>query len=84
MQNDVIHFYQAAVTVKMGDLLVCFCGFDLSCPILKKRYIYRKFVYCIVLSHWVAFFLNLVCFNVIQINVGEANADPSTRGWGSV
>ena len=34
------HFYQAAIAIKMSNLLICFCSFDLSCPILKKRYIY--------------------------------------------
>ena len=45
------HFYQAAIAIKMSNLLICFCSFDLSFPILKKRYIYWNFVYSIVLSY---------------------------------
>ena len=30
------HFYQAAIAIKISDLLFCFCSFDLFCPILKK------------------------------------------------
>ena len=29
-------FFQAAVSVKISNLLVCFCSFDLSCPTLEK------------------------------------------------
>ena len=28
------YFYQAAIAVKISNLLICFCSFDLSCPIL--------------------------------------------------
>ena len=27
---------QAAISVKISNLLICFCSFDLSCPILEK------------------------------------------------
>ena len=30
------HFNQAAVTVEISNLLICFLNFDLSCPILEK------------------------------------------------
>ena len=30
------YFYQAAVTIKISNLLICFCSFDLSCHIVKK------------------------------------------------
>ena len=30
------HFYQAVVAIYISILLICFCSFDLSCPILKK------------------------------------------------
>ena len=30
------HFYQAAVAIKISNLLISFCSFDLSCPILEK------------------------------------------------
>ena len=28
--------YQAAIAIKISNLLICFCRFDLSCPILEK------------------------------------------------
>ena len=28
------HFYQAAIAIKISNWLICFCSFDLSCPIL--------------------------------------------------
>ena len=31
-----LYFYQAAVAIKISNLLICFCRFDLSCPILEK------------------------------------------------
>ena len=31
-----LSMYQAAVTVKISILLICFCGFDLFCPLLDK------------------------------------------------
>ena len=30
------HLSQASVTVKINNLLICFCSFDLFCPILEK------------------------------------------------
>ena len=42
------HFYQAAVSVKINNLLVCFCCFELFCPILEKDVFGRKFVYCFI------------------------------------
>ena len=29
-------FSQTAVLIKISNLLICLCSFDLSCPILKK------------------------------------------------
>ena len=43
------HFYQAAIAIKISILLICFCSFDLSCPILEKYIFIKKNVY-IVLS----------------------------------
>ena len=37
---------QGAITIELSILLLCFCSFDLFCPLLCK-----KFVYCIVLSY---------------------------------
>ena len=36
------HFCKAAVSVKISNLLICFCSFDLSCPILEKIQFYKK------------------------------------------
>ena len=30
------HFYQAAIAIKISNLYICLCNFDLSCPILEK------------------------------------------------
>ena len=32
----LLHFCQVAISVKISNLLICFCSFDLSCPILEK------------------------------------------------
>ena len=32
----LIFLYQAAVVIKISNLVICFCSFDLSCPILEK------------------------------------------------
>ena len=42
-------FNQAAAVIKISNLLICFCSFDLSCPILEKDSFIEH--YCIVLSH---------------------------------
>ena len=58
------HFYEAAIAVKISNLLICFCSFDLSCPILEK-YSFIENVYivlsCPIKEH--SFFFNLVCFD---------------------
>ena len=46
---------QAAIANKISHLLICFCNFDLSYPILEKIYFYKTFVYCIVLLNSVHF-----------------------------
>ena len=33
--NDA-YFYQAAITINTSNLFICFCSFDLSCPIREK------------------------------------------------
>ena len=57
--------HQAAVEIKIRNLLICFCSFVLS--FTWKIYFYRKFVYCIVLSRYIAFFL-IVCINFALLN----------------
>ena len=31
-----LFFSQAAVSIKISNLLICFCSFDQSCPMLEK------------------------------------------------
>ena len=47
--NRVTTNYIPAVSIKISKLLICFCSFGLSCPILEKNIFNRKFVYCLVL-----------------------------------
>ena len=42
------HFYQAAVAIKICNLLICFCSFDLSCPTLEKDSYIEKVLSCLV------------------------------------
>ena len=57
---------ECAVAVKISHSLVCVCSFDLSYPILECFFsFYGIFIYCIVLSYKIAFFLNLVCFDLV-------------------
>ena len=42
-------FYLAAVAIKISNLLICFCSFDLSCPILEKDIFIEKLYNIIVL-----------------------------------
>ena len=35
-KNMVLIFSQAAISVKISNLLICFCSFDLSSPIIEK------------------------------------------------
>ena len=35
--TSFLSLYQAAVTVKISILLICFCSFDLFCPLLEKN-----------------------------------------------
>ena len=44
-----IVFYQAVIAIKISNLLICFCSFDLSCPIIEK-YIFIPKKLFIVLS----------------------------------
>ena len=43
MGSSLFIFYQTAVEVKISNLLICFCSFELSCPILEKD----NFIECI-------------------------------------
>ena len=55
-------FYQAAVAVKISNLLVYFLSFVLSCPVLEKDSFIEFFIlYCLVSLNSVRFCL-FVCF----------------------
>ena len=41
-------YLKAAVSIKISNLLFCFCSFDFSCPILEKENVIENL--CIVLS----------------------------------
>ena len=46
---------QAAVASKISNLIICFCSFDLSCPILEKDNFIEKLIYCLVSLNSVLF-----------------------------
>ena len=37
-QDNTVYndFYQAVIAIKIHNLLICFCSFELSCPIFEK------------------------------------------------
>ena len=40
-----LNFFKSAVAIKLSDLLIGFCSFDLSCPILEKdRFIEKLYI----------------------------------------
>ena len=59
------NFCQAAVSFKISNLLICFCSFDFSCPILKKDNFIEMLYKCLVLliAIYLFFVANLVCFD---------------------
>ena len=59
------NFCQAAISVKISNLLICFSCFDLSCFVLKKDNFIKNLY--IILSNWIAFFYNLVCFVSVHV-----------------
>ena len=70
-------YSQATVSVMMSNVLICFCSFDLSCPILEIFLFYRKFVYCIVLNS--VLLLTLIVSNlsvVISPSAGQLRESP--------
>ena len=40
-------FYQAAIVIKISNLLVSFCSFDLTCAILEKKLSTICILYCL-------------------------------------
>ena len=53
-------FHEAAIAIKISNLLICFCSFDLSCPIREKDIFIEKCVYCLVS-------LNIVLLNLFVL-----------------
>ena len=48
--NNIRHFYQAATAIKINNLRICFCSFDLSYPIVEKDNLIKTFfIVCLVL-----------------------------------
>ena len=42
---------KAAISFKLSNLLIFFCGFDLSCPILEKEHFIKNVftvLYCLI------------------------------------
>ena len=37
------HFSQATISFKISNFLICFCSFDLSCPILEKDNFIKRY-----------------------------------------
>ena len=53
-----LHSWLIYLFVSITNILLCFCSFDLSCPISKMC-----MLYCLVLLN--KFFFNLVCFDLL-------------------
>ena len=48
--------WQAAISIKISNLLICICPFDLSCPILHKDNFIKKYIlYRLILLNSVLF-----------------------------
>ena len=49
-------FSQATISIKISNFLICFCSFDLSCPILEKdNFNKSKKLSCLVLLYRILF-----------------------------
>ena len=51
---------QDAISNKISNILICFCNFDLSCPILNKYSFIKKKVYCLVLFGSLTLFVSIL------------------------
>ena len=58
------HFCQSAISVKINNLLICFCNFDLSCPLLEKCN-FIKTIYTVLsfLTLFVSLYISIIGFN---------------------
>ena len=69
----LLFFSQAAISIKISNLFICFCSFDLSCPTLEKTKFYQNNLHCIVLLNSVIFkilFVSKCCYsNNCKINI---------------
>ena len=55
------------VAIKISNLLICFCGFDLSCPILEKD----KFIENVLYLLYCPVSLNSVLFLTLFVLIVE-------------
>ena len=63
--REETHFSQAAISNKIGILLICFFGFDLSGPMLEgDGFIEGLYIVLSSLVKWCSFF-NLLCFDLV-------------------
>ena len=64
MHQSACNIYCYAVAARIRNLHICFCSFELSCPILEKdNFIENVFIALSCLIKQRSFF-NLVCFNL--------------------
>ena len=43
------HSSKATISIKTSNFLICFCNFDLSCPIAYLKKVHLSNLYCLVL-----------------------------------
>ena len=66
------YFYQAAIAVKISNLLICFCSFDLSCPILEKYFFIENFdIILSCLVKWRSFLTLFVSREIFSIFISQ-------------
>ena len=63
------HFYQAAFSIKISNLLICFCSFDLSCPVLEKDIFIENLCIVVSLIFKIAFLFVSSLFSVFSLSM---------------
>ena len=64
---DITAVYQKTFSVKINNFHIYFCSFDLSWSILEKDNFINNLY--IVLSYYIVFFFNLVCYDHKQMTM---------------
>ena len=59
------HFYHAVIAIKISNLFICFCSFDLSCPILEKDIFIVNSNIVLSCLIKIVFVFNLVSFDLL-------------------